>query len=109
LSLRVVPVSKCLDKKLMMLGYEMPDLLAIFLVLSTLNFLFGQTQFRFFLVWLPTISLAALLRFGKRGKPDGFLLHWLRYQMKPGVYSAFRDPSNQTPPPRISKNKRKNK
>ena len=41
--MRTVPVSKCLDKKLILFGYEVPDVLAIFLTLSILNFLFGQT------------------------------------------------------------------
>lgn len=84
------PVSKCLDKKIQILGFEVPDLLLIFLVLSILNFLFGTTSMKLLLVWLPTLSLAAILRLGKRGKPENYLVHWLRFQIRPGSLSAFK-------------------
>lgn len=98
--LRESTVSKCLDKKLTMLGYEVPDLMVIFVTLSTLNFIFGD-GLKLPCVWLPTIAIALTLRFGKRGKPDNYLVHWLRFQIRPGVYSAFTEPSIQTPPPRL--------
>ncbi len=101
MSLRSTPVSKCLDKKLMAWGFEIFDLIAIFLTLSILNFIFGQTQLKLFLVWLPTLSLALVLRLGKRGKPDGYLMHWFRYQLKSGSLSAFHSPTVTTPPPRL--------
>ncbi len=103
MSLRVVPVSKCLDKKLMMFGFEVLDIIAVFLTLSILNFLFGQTSLKLFLVWLPAFSLADILRWGKKGKPDKFLVHWLRFQMKPGIYSAFREPTVKIIPPKLKK------
>jgi hypothetical protein len=90
---RNVPVSKCLDKKLVLMGYEIADVLAIFLTLSVLNFVFGQGPLEVALVWLPTVLLAIVLRVGKRGKPDKYLIHWMRYQFQPGVFSAFDDPS----------------
>jgi hypothetical protein len=103
MSLRTAPVSKCLEKKLTLAGFEVPDVLAIFLTLSVLNFVFGQTNLKVVFVWLPTLALAAVLRFGKKGKPDNYLLHWLRFQVKPGTYSAFAEPSKIVPPPRIGK------
>lgn len=96
--MRVVDVSKCLDKKLMMFGFEVPDLLAVFLCLSTLNFLFGQTSMKLLLVWAPSLALALVLKYGKRGKPEKYLIHWLRFQIKPGVLSAFADPTIEAPP-----------
>jgi hypothetical protein len=101
MSLRTAPVSKCLDKKLLIAGYEIPDLLAIFSLLSVLNFLFGQTQMKLALVWLPSLALAALIRIGKRGKPDNFLLHWVRFRLRPRYLSAFADPAIFTPPPKL--------
>lgn len=91
--MKVTPVSKCLDKKLQMFGFEMPDLLAIFLLLSILNLVFGGHPYKMFFVWVPPLVLATALRIGKRNKPDNFLVHWLRFQMSPGVYSAFNTPS----------------
>ena len=102
MSLRVTPVSQGLDRKLKMFGLEVPDILAIFITLSILNFVFGQTSLKLFLVWLPTALVAGVLYFGKRGKPDNYLIHWLRFQFKPGTYSAFAPPTNGEEPPHLS-------
>jgi hypothetical protein len=101
--MRAVPVSKSLDRKLMLFGYEVLDVLAIFLTLSVLNLLFGQSGMTLLLVWAPSIALAVVLRLGKRGKPDKYLLHWMRFQAKPGIYSAFPEPSNWKVPPRLKR------
>lgn len=100
MSLRDSSVSQCLDKKLIMFGFEVFDLLAIFICLSTLNFIFGQTNMKFLFVWLPTIIVGLILRIGKIGKPDKFLIHWLRFQVKPGILSAFGHPSQTELPPK---------
>ena len=103
MELKTVPVSQCLDKRLLIFGYEIPDVLAIFITLSVLNFIFGQLQApKFFLVWCPTMALAAILRIGKKDKPDNYLVHWIRFQVKPGVYSAFAEPTGWITPPRSS-------
>ena len=86
MDLKSTPLSKCLDKKLKIFGYEIPDLLAIFLLLSILNFVFGQS---FIAVWLPSSILAVILRYGKKGKPDNYLIHWIKFQVSPGIFSAF--------------------
>lgn len=104
--MQVTDVSKCLDRKLTMLGFEVFDILAIFIVLSVLNFLFGETALKWLLVWLPTAVMATVLRYGKRGKPEKYLLHWLRFQIKPGVYSAWRYPSKMLPPPSLGRSPR---
>ena len=101
MALHTTPVSKCLDKKLIVLGYEIPDVIAIFLTLSVLNFIFGQTSLKIVLVWLPTLALAIVLRIGKRGKPDNFLIHWLRFQIRPGYLSAFPSPTDWKSPPHL--------
>jgi hypothetical protein len=100
MDIKTTPVSKCLDKKMIVMGFEIPDLLAIFLTLSILNFLFGTTQMKLLLVWLPSTLLAATLRISKRGKPDNFLVHWLRFQIRPGILSAFQEPTEWDIPPR---------
>lgn len=101
MDLKVTPVSKCLDKKMMILGFEIPDLLFIFLTMSVLNFLFGSTSLKWLFVWLPSLSIATVIRLTKRGKPDNYLVHWLRFQIKPGVLSAFSDPSQDIPSPKL--------
>lgn len=101
MEIKTTPVSKCLDKKMIVMGFEIPDLLAIFLTLSILNFLFGMTSMKIVAVWLPTIALAAILRISKRGKPDNFLIHWIRFQIRPGVLSAFQESSEWEFAPKI--------
>ena len=68
-------VPRALDMKSKLFGYEMPDLLLIFMNLSLTSLLFGGTSVRYPLVWGTTLSLALFLHFVKRGKPDGYLQH----------------------------------
>lgn len=103
MGLESTPVSKCLDKKTLILGFEMPDLLIVFMLLAVLNFLFGQTNQKLLLVWLPPLVLAAVLRYGKKGKPENFIVHWVRFQISPGVYSAFPESSNSQAIPKSKK------
>ena len=98
--MRATSVSKCLDRKLVMFGFEVLDLLAVFLLLSVLNLVFGQMP-KWLFVWAPTVSLACILRWGKRGKPEKYLVHWIRFQIKPGVYSAFPESLHPEPVPRL--------
>ncbi len=93
MALRSEPTSQSLERKLLILGYEVPDVLAIFLLLSILNFLFGQTNYKLFLVWLPTILIAIILRLGKRGKPENYLVHLFKFHTKSKYFSAFQEPS----------------
>lgn len=86
---QLTPVSRCLDKKLTVCGFEVPDLIGIFILLSILNFVFGDHGSKLLLVWLPPAALAVVLRVTKRNRPDHFLKHWLRFQFQPGVWHAF--------------------
>ena len=99
LALKSEPVSRCLDKKMVLFGFEVVDLLMIFLTLSLLNFFFGATSFKLLLVWVPSALLATVLRLSKRGKPDGYLAHWLRFQVRPGIWSAFAEATAWEPLP----------
>lgn len=87
--MKITRVSKCLDKKLHLLGFEVLDIIAIFLTLSVLNFVFGESSLKLFLVWAPTLALAAFLRLGKKGKPENYLLHLLKFFFNSKHYSAF--------------------
>lgn len=101
MGLHTSQVSRCLDKKLKVLGYEVPDLLAIFFLLSVLNFVFGWTGQRLLLVWFPTLALSLVLRLGKRGQPDNHLLHWFKFKTTPPYRSAFLEPTRYESPPRM--------
>ena len=103
MNIKCTPVSKCLDKKTLLWGFEMADLIIVFMFLAILNFLFGQTDHKLLLVWSPPLIVALVLKYGKKGKPDNYLVHWVRFQLKDGIFSAFKLPSNDKLPPRINK------
>jgi hypothetical protein len=103
LSLRSEPTSKTLEKKLLIAGFEVPDILAIFLLLSILNFLFGSTGYKLALVWAPTAIAAIILRIGKRGKPDNYLVHLAKFLVHPKYLSAFAEPKITNPPPKVGR------
>ena len=106
MSLRSEPTSQSLEKKLLLAGFEVPDVLAIFVLLSVLNFIFGHTNYKLFLVWLPVLAVAITLRIGKRGKPDNYLVHLIKFKVAKKYFSAFQDPLNSDLPPKIKRSKR---
>ncbi|MBI4402594.1 MAG: DUF3487 family protein [Deltaproteobacteria bacterium] len=103
--MRMVALAKCLDKRLLLFGFEVMDIMAIFLMLAILNFIFSSSS-KLLFVWLPTILIAAVLRLGKRGKPEKFLVHWIRFQFRDGIYSAFLEPSKNVSPPTLKRGNR---
>lgn len=92
MALRSEPTSQSLEKKLLILGFEVPDVLAIFLLLSILHFVLGPLGSKLLLVWLPVATVAIVLRIGKRGKPDNYLVHLVKFYVRPKYLSAFQDP-----------------
>ncbi len=104
MSLRSEPTSQSLEKKLLIIGFEVPDILAIFILLSILNFVFGDTNYKLLFVWGPTILTAITLRIGKKGKPDNYLMHFVKFYTQPKYLSAFKEPTVSVPPPKIKDN-----
>lgn len=88
MSLLVSKFPRSLEARTKVLGFELGDLLLIFLYLSLSNFLFGATALRFPLVWGATSILAGVLYLSKRGKPENYLQHTFQYLLAPSVYSA---------------------
>ena len=68
-------VARALEIKTKLFGFELPDLLLIFMNLAVTNLVFGSTSFRYLPVWGTTLLLASFLFFSKRGKPDNYLQH----------------------------------
>ena len=81
-------VPRSLEKKARLFGFELADLLLVFLYLALSNLIFGHTRMKPLLVWGGTVSIAAVLYFVKRGKPDGYLQHYGEYMSAPSVLSA---------------------
>jgi hypothetical protein len=102
MSVKVTQANKTFDQKLRLMGYEVFDLVVLFITLSVLNFVFAE-GFKLLCVWLPVMILAIILRVGKRGKPENYIVHLIKFHVSPGVYSAFAEPKVSTVPPRIRK------
>ena len=81
-------VPRSLEKKARIFGFELGDLLLIFLYLALSNLLFGQTKLKPLLVWGGTLGLGSVIYFIKRGKPDGYLQHYGEFLTAPSIYSA---------------------
>lgn len=81
-------VPRALEMKSKLFGFELPDLLLIFMNLAITNFVFGATSFRYPLVWGTTLTLALFLFFAKRGRPDNYLQHLIEYFIRPACFVA---------------------
>lgn len=88
MSLLVTKVPRNLDNRLKLFGFELADLLLIFLYLSLSNLFFGPTRLKFPVVWIGTVALAGTLYFVKRGKPEGYLQHFVQFKLRPTVLVA---------------------
>jgi hypothetical protein len=82
-------VSRSLDRKSLILWLEITDIFAIVAFCSVLNLIFGSTGLKLYLVYLPTLILGVTLVIAKRGKPEGFLLHFLKFHFQPKHLSCF--------------------
>lgn len=88
MSLLVSKVPRSLESKARLFGFELGDLLIVFLYLAISNLVFGSTRLKFPMVWVGTIVLGATLYFVKRGKPDNHLQHLGEYMRAPAILSA---------------------
>lgn len=67
---------------------EVSDILGVLIFASIMNLFFGRTNLAFvFVIFMPLVLLVVLY-IGKRGKPDGFLIHVARFYLTAGYFSA---------------------
>jgi len=81
-------VPRSLETKTKLFGFEIGDLLLIFINLSVLNLVFGGSKLRYPLVWGSTTFLLAMIYFVKRGRPDNFIQHAIEHYTRPPVLFA---------------------
>ena len=81
-------IHRNLERRPTLWGLEMQDLVCTALLASVMNLIFGKTAIGAYATFLPPALLGAVLFLCKRGKPDGFLVHLVRYHASPGFYSA---------------------
>ena len=84
-------VHRKLDAKLKIAGLDAPDLLFVMIFAATMDLFFGQTRLALALVITLPIVMLLVLYIGKRDKPDGFLIHLVRFYLTPGFLSAGLD------------------
>ncbi len=82
-SLLTSVVPRTLETKNKILGFELSDVLILFLNLSIQNLIFGGTSLKVPLVFGTSIGIALLLFVFKRGKPDLFLQHYFQHLLLP--------------------------
>lgn len=77
-------VHRKLDAKFKVGGVDAADLIAVLLVAALMNLFFGRMSIGpIFIFGIPGI-LFAVLYFGKRGKPDGYLMSAIKFYLSPG-------------------------
>lgn len=87
-------VHRRLDARFKIGGIEATDLLVVLILASLMNLFFGRLAIGpIFIFGLPGALFCALY-FGKRGKPEGYLLHALKYHISPGeLWAGEKDES----------------
>ncbi len=88
MDLHTSSVHRKLDAKLKIVGLEAPDLLFVLIFAAVMNLFFGRTSLALPLVIVLPLIMLAVLYLGKRDKPDGFLIHLIRFYLTPGFFSA---------------------
>lgn len=81
-------VPRALETKTKLLGFELSDLLLIFVYLALSNLAFGPTRMKLPMVWVGTPIIAGVLFFSKRNKPENHLQHLGEFYRVPGTLSA---------------------
>lgn len=89
-------VHRNLESKWKIGPFEGLDLLVILIIASVMNLIFGSSTFGFYMVFVFPCILALILYFGKRGKPDGFLSHFLKYLTSRGHFVAGEEAQKRT-------------
>lgn len=81
-------VHRNLDAKFKIGGVEAADLLAVLLSGAVMNLIFGRLAIGpIFIFGIPGLLFCALY-FGKRGKPEGYLMHTLKFFISSGELRA---------------------
>lgn len=82
--LKTSTVHRKLDAKFKIGGVEATDLLAVLILAAVLNLIFARLSIGpIFIFGIPGVLFCALY-FGKRGKPEGYLMQALKFYLSPG-------------------------
>lgn len=90
-------VPRALETKTKLFGFELSDLLIVFLYLSITNLAFGMTRLKGPIVWGGTLALSGVLYFLKRNKPENYLQEFGEFYRKPSIFTAGLSDSEYQP------------
>jgi len=88
-------VHRDLDAKFKIGGLEAFDLLMALIFGAVMNLFFGGTPFEVPLAVGGPIAIILVMYLGKKGKPENYMAHLLKFYMEPGFFSAGEPPSHQ--------------
>ena len=88
MELKTSQVHRKLDAKFKVGGVEASDLLGVLLLAAVMNLILGRVPYSAVFIFGIPAALFVGLYFGKRGKPDGFLMHALKFYLSPGELLA---------------------
>jgi len=86
--LKISQVHRRLDAKFKIGGVEASDLLGVLLLAAVMNLVLGRVPYGAVLIFGIPAALFVGLYFGKRGKPDGYLQHALKFYLSTGALRA---------------------
>ena len=81
-----------LDAKFKIGGLEALDLLLALIFGAVMNLFFAETPLEVPLVLGGPVLIIAAFYFGKKGRPDYFMAHLIRFYLEPGFFSSGEEP-----------------
>jgi hypothetical protein len=86
-------VHRNLDAKFKIGGLEALDLVLALIFGAVMNLFFAGTALEIPLVIGGPILIMTVFYFGKKGKPENFMAHFIRFYLEPGFFSAAQEPT----------------
>ncbi|MCB0411053.1 MAG: hypothetical protein KDD22_00910 [Bdellovibrionales bacterium] len=86
------PVHRDLDAKFKIGGLEALDLLLALIFGAVMNLIFGGTALEVPLAVGGPIAIILVMYFGKKGKPENYMAHLIKFYMEPGFFPAGESP-----------------
>ena len=92
MQINTATVQRNLDAKLKIGNIEALDLLIALICGAVMNLFFSDTALELPLVIGTPLLILATCYFGKRGKPEKYLPHLLRFYLETGFFAAGEEP-----------------
>ena len=86
--LKTSQVHRRLDAKFKVGGIEAADLFGVLILAAVMNLFLGRVPFGAVFIFGIPAALFVGLYFGKRGKPDGYLPHAIKFYLSSGEIRA---------------------